>query len=209
MYLGAKRRYINTLPFLSFSLLLGITVRKLSEQCFSAHRAQQSRRLRRGISSRPTNIGTHGDRHNGRQKLPPDVRDALMCVVASCSERSSSSSIIPPCDDYPSLPARQDSRTVWLYPTMWLLLLCLSMLYLLCCGKSVSCTSIRQVSVTVTHGVSVVRVAGWPVILTGWPSLFHGRICKLTKKNDKTQREQISSEIRISWMLTFSTNCTI
>ena len=27
-----------------------------------------------------------------------------------------------------------------------------------------------QVSVTVTHGVSVVvDVAGWPVILTGWP----------------------------------------
>jgi len=25
------------------------------------------------------------------------------------------------------------------------------------------------VSVTVTHGVSVVGVAGWPVILTGWP----------------------------------------
>jgi len=27
-----------------------------------------------------------------------------------------------------------------------------------------------QVSVTVTHGVSVVGVAGWPVILTGWPA---------------------------------------
>jgi len=26
-----------------------------------------------------------------------------------------------------------------------------------------------QVSVTVTHGVSVVGVAGWPAILTGWP----------------------------------------
>jgi len=26
-----------------------------------------------------------------------------------------------------------------------------------------------QVSVTVTQGVSVVGVAGWPVILTGWP----------------------------------------
>jgi len=27
-----------------------------------------------------------------------------------------------------------------------------------------------QVSVTVTKGVSVVGVAGWPVILTGWPA---------------------------------------
>jgi len=27
-----------------------------------------------------------------------------------------------------------------------------------------------QVSVTVTQGVSVVGVAGWPVILTGWPA---------------------------------------
>jgi len=27
-----------------------------------------------------------------------------------------------------------------------------------------------HVSVTVTHGVSVVGVAGWPVILTGWPA---------------------------------------
>jgi len=26
-----------------------------------------------------------------------------------------------------------------------------------------------QVSVTVTHGMSVVGVAAWPVILTGWP----------------------------------------
>jgi len=27
-----------------------------------------------------------------------------------------------------------------------------------------------QVSMTVTHGVVVVGVAGWPVILTGWPA---------------------------------------
>jgi len=27
-----------------------------------------------------------------------------------------------------------------------------------------------QVSVTVTKGVSVVGMAGWPVILTGWPA---------------------------------------
>jgi len=27
-----------------------------------------------------------------------------------------------------------------------------------------------QVCVTVAHGVSVVGVAGWPVILTGWPA---------------------------------------
>jgi len=31
-----------------------------------------------------------------------------------------------------------------------------------------------QVSVTVTHGVSVVGVAGWPVILTGWPVMGDG-----------------------------------
>jgi len=32
-----------------------------------------------------------------------------------------------------------------------------------------------QVSVTLTHGVSVVGVAGWPVILTGWPAGRDGR----------------------------------